>query len=162
MLVRPVMKRLFFPCKTKGKNARFSRAPHDYRYRYAHHNGKGRHHPLPQIIEFNRRYKKRISSRLQISLIPTNHYPISSRNTRCPFWSALDWRDGYTPPGTKLPNLIPTNHSPIFSRNTRFPLWIGLDLHDGYTSSPRYYCSRCSGTDDTNNTRKFHLAGGIK
>ena len=29
MLVRPVMKRLFFPWKTKEKKARFARAPHD-------------------------------------------------------------------------------------------------------------------------------------
>ena len=29
VLVRPVMKRLFFPWKTKGKMARFARAPHD-------------------------------------------------------------------------------------------------------------------------------------
>ena len=29
MLVRPVVKRLFFPWKTKGKEARFARAPHD-------------------------------------------------------------------------------------------------------------------------------------
>ena len=28
MLVRPVMKRLFFPWKTKEKKARFARAPH--------------------------------------------------------------------------------------------------------------------------------------
>ena len=32
MLVRPVMKRLFFPWKTKEKKARFARAPHYYRY----------------------------------------------------------------------------------------------------------------------------------
>ena len=31
MLVRPVMKRLLFPSKTKEKKARFARAPHDYR-----------------------------------------------------------------------------------------------------------------------------------
>ena len=30
MLVRPVMKSLFFPWKTKEKKARFARAPHDY------------------------------------------------------------------------------------------------------------------------------------
>ena len=29
MLVRPVMKRLFFPSKTKEKKARFARASHD-------------------------------------------------------------------------------------------------------------------------------------
>ena len=29
MLVRPVMRRLFFPWKTKKKKARFARAPHD-------------------------------------------------------------------------------------------------------------------------------------
>ena len=29
MLVRPAMKRLFFPWKTKEKKARFARAPHD-------------------------------------------------------------------------------------------------------------------------------------
>ena len=29
MLVRPVMKRLLFPWKTKEKKARFARAPHD-------------------------------------------------------------------------------------------------------------------------------------
>ena len=29
MLVRPVMKRLFFPWKTKEKKTRFARAPHD-------------------------------------------------------------------------------------------------------------------------------------
>ena len=31
MLVRPVMKRLFFPWKTNEKNARFARAPHYYK-----------------------------------------------------------------------------------------------------------------------------------
>ena len=30
MLVRPVVKRLFFPWKTKEKKARFVRAPHYY------------------------------------------------------------------------------------------------------------------------------------
>ena len=30
MLVRPVMKRLVFPWKTKGKKDRFACAPHDY------------------------------------------------------------------------------------------------------------------------------------
>ena len=37
MLVRPVVKRLFFPWKTKEKKARFARAPHYnmlYLYRY--------------------------------------------------------------------------------------------------------------------------------
>ena len=32
MLVRPVMKRLFFPWKTKEKKARFARAPHYHYY----------------------------------------------------------------------------------------------------------------------------------
>ena len=35
MLVRPVMKRLFFPWKTNGKKARFARAPHDKALRSA-------------------------------------------------------------------------------------------------------------------------------
>ena len=71
--------------------------------------------------------------------------------------SEMHWiyRTATPPPGSELPNLIPTNHSSISARNPRCPLRNALDLQDGCTTS-RHYCSRRSGTDDTNTTRKFH------
>ena len=71
--------------------------------------------------------------------------------------SEMHWiyRTATPPPGSELPNLIPPNHSSISARNPRCPLRNALDLQDGCTTS-RHYCSRRSGTDDTNTTRKFH------
>ena len=55
MLVRPVMKRLFFPWKTKQKKARFARAPHYYIFvcggsAFAANNGSKQQQSQPNIF----------------------------------------------------------------------------------------------------------------